>query len=97
MDGDRPIPFTDADVRHTSAYAEAIAKKLEGMRSNAFASKRRSAIDGAERSSAATVSNTRFVPGGNHFMTTSFNSIAAAESSPPNSTWEEFLADCVEP
>ena len=44
---------------------------------------------------AATISNTRFVPGGDHFMTTLFSSIAPAESSP--STREELLAGCIEP
>ena len=43
---------------------------------------------------AATVSNTRFVPGGDHFMTTSFKSSATAESAPV--TREEFFADCVD-
>ena len=43
----------------------------------------------------ASVSNTRFVPGGDHFMTTAFTSTATAESSP--ATWEEVFADCIEP
>ena len=46
-------------------------------------------------STAATISNTRFVPGGDHFITTSFSSIAPAESSP--SAREELLAGCIEP
>ena len=97
MDGDHPIAFADADVRNTIAYAEAIAKKLEGMRSKAFPSQPRSAFNGAEGPSADNGLDTAFVPGGGHFMTTAFNSIASAERPPPNLTWEEILAVCIVP
>ena len=40
-------------------------------------------------------SPTRFVPGGDHFMTTAFTSIAPVENSP--SSREEFFADGIEP
>ena len=43
----------------------------------------------------ANVSNTRFVQGGDHFMTTAFTSSAAIEGSPV--TWEEPLVDTIPP
>ena len=51
--------------------------------------------ENAAVATASPVSNTRFVQGGDHFMTTPFNSAAIGKGSPVSR--EEFLADCVEP
>ena len=72
----------------------AYSRKFDELNRSAEVSRPHFVTEVAGPPVTAAISNTRFVPGGDHFMTTSVASIAGAESSPEIRA--ESFDDCVE-